>query len=120
VATSHGKADLYGAAASGARVSQETSKRVINAALKRMMGWLRAGHDVSLTGFGTFSVRDIKQRRVRAIRGPNQGKMVTVPAHKRAGFRPGTLLERAVWPDSGQARAGTAASTSGRQAVGAR
>ena len=51
-----------------------------------------------LTRFGTFAVRPIGARRVRALRGPQAGQLLTVPAHRRAGFRAGTELARAVNP----------------------
>jgi nucleoid DNA-binding protein len=49
---------------------------------------------VTLTGFGTFKVRTIGARNVRAIRGKQQGQLVSVPAHQRVGFRPGSGLQQ--------------------------
>ena len=57
---------------------------------------LRKGRKVQLTGFGVFEVRRIPMRTVRAIKGPNAGRTVTVPAAKRVGFRQGEGLKRSV------------------------
>jgi len=57
---------------------------------------LAAGDRVVLTGFGAFESRQVKERQVRAIRGRQAGQRVTVPAHKRVGFTPGSDLAAAV------------------------
>jgi DNA-binding protein HU-beta len=71
-------------------------RRALDAVLAALTEALREGHTVILTRFGTFDVRQMEARRVRAIRGPRMGQPVTVPAHRRAGFRPGAELARAV------------------------
>src|SRR5262249_31178766 len=50
----------------------------------------------TLPGFGTFGARRIKARKGRGIRGGQAGQLVTVPAHRRPGFRAGRELQRAV------------------------
>ena len=54
------------------------------------------GDRVVITGFGAFETRSVKERKVKAILGPQKGQYITVPAHKRVGFSPGTDLTSAV------------------------
>lgn len=51
---------------------------------------------VTLTGFGTFSVRERAARRMRAISGENAGQMIDVPARKYVAFKAGNTLEQTV------------------------
>ena len=67
-------------------------------ALSAVLGAIEEGlvnrDRVVLTGFGTFAVRQVGQRRVRSIQ---QGRAhITVPAHNRVGFVPGADLRAAV------------------------
>lgn len=54
---------------------------------------LKDGQEVSITGFGTFSV---KQRAARKARNPRTGAMVDVPAMKAPKFKAGKGLKEAV------------------------
>jgi DNA-binding protein HU-beta len=91
-----GKGDIIGRVASKLKSPHTEGSRALNAVLESITEALREGSPVTLTGFGTFDVRQIKARKVRAIRGKQAGQMVTVPEHKRPGFRAGTELARAV------------------------
>ena len=51
------------------------------------------GEDVSLVGFGTFSV---KERAARTGRNPQTGKDIQIAAAKVPTFRPGKTLKDAV------------------------
>ena len=51
---------------------------------------------VTLTGFGTFSVKDRAARKMRAIAGDNAGQMIDVPARKYVAFKAGNTLEQSV------------------------
>jgi DNA-binding protein HU-beta len=93
-----GRGDLAGRAAAKLGAPHADGRRALDAVLAALTDALREGHTVVLTRFGTFEVRRIGARRVRAIRGPQAGQLVTVPAHRRPGFRPGTELARAVNP----------------------
>jgi DNA-binding protein HU-beta len=91
-----GRGDLAGRAAAKLGAPHDAGRRALDAVLAALTDALREGHTVVLTRFGTFAVRAIGARRVRAIRGPRAGQLVTVPAHRRPGFRPGAELARAV------------------------
>ncbi|HEY7067433.1 MAG TPA: HU family DNA-binding protein [Chloroflexota bacterium] len=91
-----GKSDITASVAAKLKSSHTDASRSVNAVLETVTEALKAGRSVRLTGFGTFDVRHIGPRRVRALRGRQAGQMLTVPPHKRPGFRPGTELRRAV------------------------
>ncbi len=75
--------------------SRTQSEAALNAVLASVQDALAEGDRVVLTGFGSFEVRQIKERRVRPIRGGQAGDLVTVPAHKRVGFTAGAELNKA-------------------------
>ena len=68
----------------------------LNAVLSSIREALTRGDKVVLTGFGRFDVRQVKERTVRAIRGPQAGQRIPVPAHRRVGFTAGSELRKAV------------------------
>ena len=91
-----GKSDMAARVAAKLKGTHAEGNRSLNAVLEAVTDGLKEGSSVTLTGFGTFEVRHIKARQVRAIRGPQAGKLVSVPAHKRPGFRAGTELVRSI------------------------
>ena len=82
-----GKGDIVSHVAANLKGTQADGKQALDAVLESVTTALKAGNSVTLTGFGTFEVREIKERKVRAIRGPKAGTLVAVPGHKRVGFR---------------------------------
>ena len=91
-----GKGDVATRVAGKLKSTQAEGGRALNAVLDVISEALKAGEAVTLTGFGTFEVREVKERTIRAIRGPKAGEMVSVPSHKRPGFRAGSELVRSV------------------------
>ena len=65
----------------------------LNAVLDSIQEAISAGDRVVLTGFGSFEIRQVRDRRVRSIRGGRPGSFITVPAQTRVGFRAGTNLK---------------------------
>ena len=65
----------------------------LNAVLDAIEAGLKNGDRVVMTGFGSFTIRQVKQRSVHSIRG---GGTAVVPAHKRVGFSAGAQLATAV------------------------
>lgn len=88
------KADLVGRVSSRLGGTKAGADDALTAVLDSVQEALASGNKVVLTGFGTFEVRQVKQRRVRPIRGG--GSTVVIPAHKRVGFVPGANLKSAV------------------------
>jgi DNA-binding protein HU-beta len=91
-----GKGDISARVAAKLKGTHTEGTRALNAVLEAITDALKERRGVTLTGFGTFNVREIKARRVRAIRGRQAGQMMTVPARRRPGFRAGSELQRAV------------------------
>ncbi len=89
------KSDISSKVAAKTGASKAQSESALNAVLDSIREELAAGNRVIMTGFGTFEVREIKARKVKPIGGANAGKLVTVPKHKRVGFKPGTELSTA-------------------------
>jgi DNA-binding protein HU-beta len=91
-----GKGDISARVASKLRSTQAEGNRALNAVLDAITEGLKERRGVTLTGFGTFDIRQIKARRVRAIRGAHAGQMMHIPPRRRPGFRAGSDLQRAV------------------------
>ena len=68
------------------------AEAVLNAVLDSIKSSLEDGDKVVLTGFGSFSVRKIAARKIKPIRGIDNGELVNIPAHNRIGFTPGSGL----------------------------
>ena len=90
------KGDLAAKVAGKLNGPRSWGDSALNAVLDSIRESLAAGDRVVLTGFGSFEGRQVKERQVRAIRGRQAGQRVTVPAHKRVGFTPGSDLAGAV------------------------
>jgi DNA-binding protein HU-beta len=91
-----GKGDISARVASKLKSTHADGSRALNAVLDAITEGLKERRGVTLTGFGTFNIRDIKARKVRAIRGAQAGQMMTVPPRRRPGFKAGSELQRAV------------------------
>ena len=89
------KSDLTARVATNLGGSRAQGEAALNAVLGSIQEALASGDRVVLTGFGSFSVREVKARRVRPIRGGQAGTLITVPAHKRVGFTAGAELNKA-------------------------
>ena len=90
------KGDLAARVAAKLGGPRSQGDAALNAVLDSVREALAGGDRVVLTGFGAFESRQVKEREVRAIRGEQAGQRVTVKAHKRVGFTPGSDLANAV------------------------
>lgn len=88
------KSDIAARVATRLKGSSSEGERALKAVLDSIQDALAEGDKVVLTGFGSFSVRDVKARRVKPIRGGQSGDLITVPAHKRVGFTAGSDLNK--------------------------
>ena len=89
------KSDIAAQVAGKLGGSKVEGERALNAVLGAIHESLADGNKVVLTGFGSFSVREVKARKVKPIRGGQAGQLITVPAHKRVGFTAGADLNKA-------------------------
>ena len=89
------KNDMSARVAAKLGVSRTQGDEALNAVLDSIQEALTNGDRVVLTGFGSFEIRNVKARKVRPIRGGQAGSLLTVPEHKRVGFKPGAELSKA-------------------------
>jgi DNA-binding protein HU-beta len=87
------KTELIRRVARETRLSQRVVGDVVEATQRLIEQTLRAGHEVRLPGFGSFSTRKRQASKVKHIR---TGEVITVPARTIAAFRAGEILKRAV------------------------
>ena len=80
----------------GARELQ-TSKlqagRLVDTVLDGVKDGLKIDGSVTITGFGTF---EVKERKARMGRNPHTGAPIPIKAGKRVGFRVGKALKESV------------------------
>ena len=87
------KSELIDAIATDADLSKASAGRALDAALEAITKTLKKGGQVSLVGFGTFSV---KKRAARTGRNPQTGAEIQIKAAKVPGFKAGKALKDAV------------------------
>jgi DNA-binding protein HU-beta len=87
------KTDFVKSVAERASVSQKEAKQVIDAALDIITESLKGGEKVTLTGFGTFEVR---QRQEREGVNPQTRQKIKIAATKTPGFSASSTLKEAV------------------------
>ena len=76
-----------------ARISKKKAKDVLKAFTSSVLNALANDDDVSLTGFGSFSV---SQRSAREGRNPSTGEKIQIPAKKGVKFKAGKGLKDSV------------------------
>jgi DNA-binding protein HU-beta len=84
------KAELVEKMAEQAQLTKVDAERALVAFLNVATASLKEGNDVTLVGFGTFSVGD---RAERQGRNPKSGEVITIAAKKVVKFKPGKALQ---------------------------
>lgn len=89
------KSELINVVSDKAGITKKVAGEAVEATLSAIQEALAEGERVTLVGFGTFEVRDRKQRE-----GVNPSTMerITIPATKVPAFKPGKTLREAVAP----------------------
>ncbi|HEY8538278.1 MAG TPA: HU family DNA-binding protein [Steroidobacteraceae bacterium] len=87
------KAELIEAVASAANLSKADATRAVDAVVETITNALKKGQQVSVVGFGTFSV---KHRGERSGRNPRTGNPIKIAASNVPGFKAGKALRDAV------------------------
>ncbi|MDX2457397.1 MAG: HU family DNA-binding protein [Gammaproteobacteria bacterium] len=87
------KSELIDAVASGAGLSRADATNATDALLDSIVGTLKQGDQVTLVGFGTFSVR---ARAARSGRNPQTGETIQIKASNSPGFKAGKAFKDAV------------------------
>jgi DNA-binding protein HU-beta len=89
------KSQLVEAVASDSGLSKTDSSRAIESLLDTVTKTLKKGDEVSITGFGKFSV---VKRAARQGVNPRTGERVKIKASKAPKFSAGAALKQAVSP----------------------
>ncbi len=84
------KSELIESIADQANLSKADAGRALDAFIDSVGGSLGNGDTVSIPGFGTFAVRQNKQREGR---NPQTGEKITIKASKSATFKAGKGLK---------------------------
>jgi DNA-binding protein HU-beta len=87
------KQDLIANVAEGAGLSKSDAGAAVEAVLDAITGAMKAGDDVRLVGFGTFSVA---ARAASEGRNPRTGEKIKIPASKQPKFKAGKGLKDAL------------------------
>ncbi|GMW06705.1 MAG: HU family DNA-binding protein [Gammaproteobacteria bacterium] len=87
------KGDLIDVVSGDAGLSKADATRAVESVISAITNALKSGTQVSLVGFGTFTV---KKRAARTGRNPRTGEAIEIRASKVPGFRAGKALKDAV------------------------
>lgn len=87
------KSELIERIAKDADLSKAAAGRALEAAIAAIESTLRKGGDVSLVGFGRFSV---SKRAARTGVNPRTGERIKIKAKNMPKFTPGSGLRRAI------------------------
>ncbi|OZG71285.1 DNA-binding protein HU [Hahella sp. CCB-MM4] len=87
------KSELIDAVAASADISKAAAGRALDAVVESVTDALKKGEQVTLIGFGTFSV---KERAARTGRNPQTGATINIAAAKVPSFKAGKALKDAV------------------------
>ncbi len=87
------KSELIDTIAASADISKAAAGRALDAMTESVTTALKEGDQVTLIGFGTFSVKD---RAARTGRNPQTGAEIQIKAAKVPSFKAGKALKDAV------------------------
>jgi DNA-binding protein HU-beta len=87
------KSELINAVATSSDLSKAAAGKAVDAVLNSITDALKSGDQVTLIGFGTFTVRE---RAARTGRDPRSGDPIDIKASKIPSFKAGKALKDAV------------------------
>jgi DNA-binding protein HU-beta len=87
------KAEMVAKMAKDAKITKGAADKALTSFIDGVSKALKKGQNVTLVGFGTFTVG---KRKARRGRNPQTGKEIKIPAKKVAKFKPGKALKEAV------------------------
>jgi DNA-binding protein HU-beta len=87
------KVDLIDQVAEKTELSKKEVEKLLETIITSIQNALKNGEKVSLTGLGTFVVKD---KKARIARNPKTGEQVQVPAKKSPKFKPGKELKELI------------------------
>lgn len=87
------KAELISKIAEKSELTKKDAEKAFSAVVSTITDALVSGDKVQIVGFGTFEVRDRKEKQSK---NPQTGEAITVPAKKAPAFKAGKALKDAV------------------------
>ncbi len=87
------KAELIDKVIEATELNKASASRAVDAVFDSISGALKGGDQVTIVGFGTFSVSN---RAARTGRNPRTGDTIAIPASKNPKFKAGKGLKDAV------------------------
>lgn len=87
------KTELIAVVAEKNNCSKKNAEIIVNSVISTITDTLASGEKVSIVGFGTFEVRDRKEKKVI---NPQTKQMMIAPASKAPAFKAGQALKNAV------------------------
>jgi len=84
------KAELVDSIAAKNDLPKGTAERIVATIFDDIVGALKSGDKVHISGFGTFQVSD---RKARTGRNPKTGEAIQISASRSAKFKPGKTLK---------------------------
>lgn len=87
------KAELIESVASKVDLPRAIAERAVNAVFDDLVGALKQGDKVNISGFGTFAV---STRKARTGRNPKTGETIEISASRAAKFKAGKTLRDAL------------------------
>ncbi|KFN40975.1 HU family DNA-binding protein [Arenimonas oryziterrae] len=87
------KGELVAAIGDESELTKADAGRAVDAFIEVIKKALKKGDDVTIVGFGTFSVR---KRAARQGRNPQTGETIKIKASKNPAFKAGKALKDAV------------------------
>lgn len=87
------KAELINQIAEKSELTKKDAEKAFSAVVSTITEALVKGDKVQIVGFGTFEVRDRKEKQSK---NPQTGETITVPAKKAPAFKAGKALKDAV------------------------
>jgi nucleoid DNA-binding protein len=87
------KIELIDQVAEKVELPKKEIEKILETIISTVQNALKAGEKVSLTGLGTFVIRE---KKARMARNPKTGEQVQVPAKKTPKFKPGKELKEII------------------------
>ena len=87
------KTDLIAQVAANTEMSKKSAELAVNAAFEALGKAMAEGEKITISGFGTFEVRERPERKGR---NPQTGAEITIEASKLPAFKAGKALKDAV------------------------
>jgi len=87
------KAELIDSIASKAELPKQKAEEIVNGLIDDIVGALKSGDKVNISGFGTFSV---SERKARTGRNPKTGETIQIASSRAAKFKAGKGLKESL------------------------